>query len=73
MKYLKTIILFKPTDYNQMMRLRLNMGIVRDKKLDASMINLYPYKNNSIYFPSSNYISAEEIPNEWMEIFDVLF
>eukprot|EP00826_Nyctotherus_ovalis_P024517 TRINITY_DN1894_c0_g2_i1.p1 TRINITY_DN1894_c0_g2~~TRINITY_DN1894_c0_g2_i1.p1 ORF type:complete len:308 (-),score=89.71 TRINITY_DN1894_c0_g2_i1:781-1704(-) len=70
-RHSKSIILFKKNSLEQLMKLRINLGIVRGKKIDTSKIQMYPYKNYFIYFPAETYITAEPFPLEWMENFTV--
>ncbi len=36
------------------------------------MIRMDPYGPDSIYFPPQSYLTSEQFPDDWMEIFDVL-
>jgi len=72
-RYSKEVMLFKKTNVDQMMKLKVNIGLLRGKKVDTSMIQMNPYSTYSIYFPPASYLSSEEFPFEWMEIFEVFF
>ncbi len=50
----------------------MNVGIIRGKKIDMSMIKVEPYGSSSIYFPPQGYLTSEQFPDEWMELFKVL-
>ena len=53
------------------MKLKINLGLLRGKKINASTIQMSPFGSYSIYFPPESYLTSEQFPNEWMEIFEV--
>ena len=70
-KHNKTILLFKKSTPNETLKLRINFGIIKDKKVDASRIQMKAYGTYSVYFPVETYVTPEPFPIEWIEIFDV--
>jgi len=72
-RHSKTLILFKKNSLEQLMKFKINLGLVRDKKIDTSKIQINPYKNYFIYFPAETYITSEPFPLEWTEQFTVRY
>eukprot|EP00831_Metopus_contortus_P065513 TRINITY_DN5851_c0_g4_i1.p1 TRINITY_DN5851_c0_g4~~TRINITY_DN5851_c0_g4_i1.p1 ORF type:complete len:454 (+),score=34.76 TRINITY_DN5851_c0_g4_i1:389-1750(+) len=68
--FCKQVMLFLPESMEQYMKLKITLGLKRNKKkVDTSNINLESYMNYSIYLPPSFYISSDIFPQEWMDIF----